>query len=274
MRIALIADPHLSMLDRDHCGMNLGVTQCVTEALIEDVQRRQPGLVVWMGDLTHEGSAEVRSRFAELHARLMVTSVQFSGNHDVEHIDKAEFARQSVPCVRRQWWQAAGWNLVVLDTVRELSPDNPNGELSEFDLRFLGDVARQASGPMLVMGHHPLRQRCLDTEAFRRAVEPFTGTGVYIGAHTHVDRYETVGNWHLLELAGCCCEPFGYHMAELSSRAIAIEPIPVEVEVPVPDGNAGHHANESEKLAEDAVGDGLANAQSRADATFPLRLVV
>lgn len=232
MQIALLADPHISLLDHDHCGMSLADTSRVVEALIDDVSARAPELVVWMGDLTHEGSEAARQRFAELHRRLPVTSVQFSGNHDVEHIDKAAFAARSVPCARRQWWQAAGWNLLVVDTVQEHSPDDPNGVLSPADLRFVHDVAQEAKGPMLVLGHHPMREPCLDPTGFWEAVEPFAGTGVYIAGHSHQDRHDTEHanrGWHALELAGCVWPPFGYHVASLSPDALTIEPITVQV---------------------------------------------
>lgn len=234
MKIALIADPHVSLLDRVHCGMNLAVTAAVTEAIIADVERRRPGLVVWLGDLTHEGTDAVRQRFAQIHRRLTVPSLQLLGNHDVEQIDKAGFIEQTVPCARRQWWQAAGWNLVLLDTVRERSPQNPNGTLSEADLRFLRDVAVEAKGPLLVMGHHPMQDRFIDPQPFFDAVSPLAGMGVYLGAHSHKDRYDTHCGWHRLELAGCCCVPYGYHLAQLSPDRMVIAPVRVEVESAAP----------------------------------------
>jgi DNA-binding transcriptional LysR family regulator len=230
VKIALIADPHVSLLDRIHCGMNLAVTVDVTEAIIATVERRRPDLVIWMGDLTHEGTEAVRQRFVQLHRRLTVPSLQLMGNHDVEQIHKAGFVDQTVPCIRRQWWQAAGWNLVLVDTVRERSPGDSSGMLSESDLRFLHDVAAEATGPLLVMGHHPVHDRFMDPDPFFQAVAPLAGTGVYIGAHSHKDRHDVHRSWHRLELAGCCCVPYGYHIVELSPDRMIITPIRVEVE--------------------------------------------
>ncbi len=229
MKIALIADPHVSLLDRTHCGMRLAENAIITEAVIADVARRRPDLVIWMGDLTHEGTDAVRERFVDLHGGLAVPALQFLGNHDVEHIDKAGFARDTLPCVRRQWWHVAGWDVVVLDTVRELSPSDPSAVLTPAEARFLHDVASEATGPLLVMGHHPIRPQYLDTSVFWEAVAPHRGTGVYLGGHTHNDRYEVEGDWHLFDVASCCHRPFGYRWLQLSPGRMSLEPITVPV---------------------------------------------
>lgn len=229
MKIALVADPHVSLLEHTHCGMALGDNTAVTRAVIADINRHRPDMVIWMGDLTHEGTAEVRRCFADLHTRLEVPSVAFLGNHDVEHIDKAGFARETIPCARRMWWHMAGWNVVLLDTVRELSPDDPSGILSASESRFLRDVADESSGPMLVMGHHPLRPRYFDTQAFFNAASSCHSTGVYLGAHSHNDHYERSGAWHVFDIASCCHRPFGYRLMELSSRRLSITPVTVQV---------------------------------------------
>lgn len=229
MDIALIADPHVSLLEHTHCGMRLAETAPVTEAVIADVVQRRPDLVIWMGDLTHDGTEAVRRRFLDLHGQLNVPTLQFLGNHDVEHIDKAGFSRETVPCVRRQWWHVAGWDLVVLDMVRELSPEDKSATLSSAEARFLHDVASEATGPLLVMGHYPVRSQYFDTSLFWDAVAPHQGTGVYLGGHTHNDRYEVEGDWHLFDVASCCQRPFGYHWMELHPQGLTIRPVSVEM---------------------------------------------
>lgn len=231
LNIALVADPHYSMLDKRHCEIELGQTAPLCEALVEDINRRQPDYTIWMGDLIHESVDEVRSRFAGCVRRLSVPSLFFSGNHDVEMIGKADFARQTVPCLRRLWWQAEGWDIAIIDTVEESAVP---GCLCRGDRLFIREVLDQAEGPVLVMGHHPFlgRRGILSAEDSGRFEEDlrefngsFSGVGVYIGAHTHKNIVSVHENWHRLEIASCSSWPFNYHWLELSPQGLAVKTV-------------------------------------------------
>lgn len=251
MQIALIADPHVSLLRQPHGEMNLGDTVRMTEAIVADIQCRQPDLVIWLGDLTHENTPVARQQFSQLQSRLTLPSLHLLGNHDVEQIDKAGFAREVVPCLRRQWWQMAGWDLVVLDTVQELSPHDPNGVLGAGDLRFLEEVAGESAGRLLVMGHHPLRLPYMNPQPFWAAIRSFAGTGVYIGGHSHLNFHQppdvlpaqVAGTWHTLEVSSCCVPPAGYHLLSLSEKSLTIEEIVLQLPDRVEGGLTGKNLN-------------------------------
>lgn len=228
MRIALIADPHVSLTDRPHTNIRLIDTLAITAAVVDDVEHAKPDLVIWMGDLTHEGSPEVRAAFKQLASRLTVPSLWMMGNHDVERISKSAFAQAIGPCVRRMLMQVAGWNLVILDTVPELTPHNPLAHWSPADTHFLRDAVQEAAGPMLVIAHHPPRSRYMSMQHLWQTLAGFKGTGVFIGGHSHRDMYTHEQGWHLVDVSSCCREPFGYHLLELSPQALTITAMPVK----------------------------------------------
>jgi hypothetical protein len=227
MQVALVADPHLSLRDAPHSNIRLADTEAITGAIIDDLERRRPDLAIWMGDLTHEGTPEVRRRFRELAGRLTVPCLWMLGNHDVELVTKQRFSGEVVPCVARTERALAGWRAVVVDTVPELAPGEPLGRWEEEDLGRLSAAARSSDSPLLVLAHHPLREKYLPMEDFWRAVAGFRGAGVFIGAHSHRDLYSRERGWHLLDVRSCCREPTAYHLLELSPGGLAIRAVGV-----------------------------------------------
>lgn len=228
MQIAIVADPHVSLSTTSHSNLTLADTVTVTEAVLDDLERRRPDLTIWLGDLTHEGTDAVRNHFARMACRLSVPCLWMLGNHDVEQVTKRKFASQVVPCVFQQRFHAAGWDVLILDTVRELSPHDPGGRWGEADLGLLRETAAANGGPMLVLSHHPMQH--LAPEPFWNAVGSLTCTGVYIGGHSHIDRYQTERNWHLIEVGSSSQVPYGYHWLELSAKQLTLSSISVHVE--------------------------------------------
>lgn len=230
MKLALVADPHLSFLKATHeGGLDLSHTPAIIKAVIDDLERRRPDLTVWTGDLTHEGTPNIRNAFRDLYQTLTVPSLAFVGNHDVELGTKHQFA-QVIPTVRRTWLAAFGWDVLIVDTVRELSQDT-SGDLSEVDIQLINSAASTSKGSLLIMGHHPLSSKWMSGEPFWEAVRPFKGTGVYIGSHTHEDRYEFVNNWHVIEIGSASVFPYGYRWLELSHDCLTLKRIQVNTNI-------------------------------------------
>lgn len=225
MQVALIADPHVSLADAPHSNIRLIDTVAIATAIIDELERRRPGLAIWMGDLTHDGSPAVRRCFKDMVRRVTVPRLWMLGNHDVERVTKQAFADEVVPCVSRMGMKVAGWNVVILDTVPELSPGDPMGRWHDADLRLLSAAA--GDGPLLVLAHHPPRDKYLEMGAFWRAVAGFRGTGVFIGGHSHRDLYSRERGWHLVDVSSCCRQPLGYHLLEISPQGLEIRTVAV-----------------------------------------------
>jgi Icc protein len=228
MEVALIADPHLSLLDLPHSNIRLIDTSHVVAAIVSELQRRGPELAIWMGDLTHEGTPAVRAKFAQLVKPLALPCLWMWGNHDVELLSKCAFSDALLPCVRQMWLRLAGWEVVILDTVPELTPRNPMGQWRESDLALLRAVAGSTQGPLLVLAHHPPREKYLDMTPFWSAVSGFSGQGVFIGGHSHRDLESTQGNWRLIDVSSCCRVPVGYHALTLEPGRLSLDFVPVK----------------------------------------------
>jgi predicted phosphodiesterase len=235
MQIAIIADPHVSLVDQPHKNIRLIDTLPMVRAIMADVAQRHPDLTLWLGDLTHDGTAEVRGQFRELARQFRVPNLWMWGNHDVEHVTKARFADEVMPCVMRMVLRAAGWDVVIVDTVPELTPANPMGVWSNADLQLLREAARNAAGPLLVLAHHPPRSKYMDMDAFWSAVSGFGGTGVFIGGHSHRDLYSMERGWHLVDVSSCCRMPQGYHWLTLSPYELTVRKFAVAVPVTGPE---------------------------------------
>ena len=226
MRIAVIADPHISQLDYEHCGMPLNRSIPNLHAVVESVNRERPDLAVWLGDLTHEGTPQVRAAFALIRRELRVPDVALVGNHDVETISKRDFAR-STPIVRRMWLSADGWDIAFIDTVQEFSPADPNGVITEADGVFLRDMARHSPRNLLVFSHHPINPDFTrETERFMGAVESLDGLVVHLGGHSHVSRRQEDGRRRLIEVESCNM-PLSWQRVELGESDLRLERIDV-----------------------------------------------
>jgi 3',5'-cyclic AMP phosphodiesterase CpdA len=224
MDIALIADPHVSLTAGNSRGRLLERTRDIAARTIADLNRRRPDLVVWLGDLTHEGTPEVRAVFAQLLRQLEPPALQIAGNHDVEAVTKTHFGHR-VPIVRRHWMTALGWQVLLIDTVQEYRPDDPTGRVEAIDVQLVKAAAAEASrrrGALLVLGHHPPRQGHLDAEAFFRGVGAPPATAVYVAGHTHQHRYEQIHGWHVIESAGMAMYPLEYRWLTLGPDRLRV----------------------------------------------------
>lgn len=226
MRIALLADPHLSLLPTNERGRRFTDSRAIVRAAIDQINESKPDLACWLGDLTHEGTPAVLDAFAGELRRLTVPSLQIVGNHDVQVPTKARFAR-TIPVIRRGLFQWAGWVVAVLDPVQELSPEDHDGVFTDADLAMARDaVALAAGGPLLVLCHQPPREgHCTNHAAFFESAAEHAGVGVSIAGHTHANRHERRGRWHVIERASLILHPLQWHLLELTPEALRLEAI-------------------------------------------------
>ena len=225
MEVLLLADPHLSEYPDNSKGRMFAHSRRLVREAIDTANARRPDLVFWLGDLTHEGTPAVRNAFAEELARLTVPSLQITGNHDVETISAEAFAKQ-IPVMGQGLLHWDGWTVAVLDTVKQRSPDDPDGFFAPPTLALLRDAIRTADGgPLLTLHHHPPRDRFTNHPDYFTVMAQHPGPAVSIAGHTHMNRYEVVQSCHCLERSAMIVSPIQIHRLSLSPQHLAIEPI-------------------------------------------------
>jgi len=226
MRVAVLADPHMSLLPEDRHGRLFTRSRAIVRAAIAAVNRMEPDVAVWLGDLTHEGTPEVRDAFICELAQLRAASLQIVGNHDVEIPSKLAFGSQ-IPIVQRAVLHWSGWTVAIIDTVVEYAPHDPDGRVTETDAALLREaVTTAAGGPLLVLSHHPPRPEFMaNPENFDAALADHTGTAVSLAGHTHANRSERRGRLRLIERSSLIMYPLECHLMELSPSQLTLEPV-------------------------------------------------
>ena len=114
-------------------------------AVIDEMQAIEPDVVVVKGDLTERGT---EAQFAAFLAAYGVFGDRLSfvrGNHDA--MLDPNLATEGAPYSV----EVGGVTLAVLDTV---IPGHVGGEVTRDQLQWLDDLAVEATGPVLVFGHH------------------------------------------------------------------------------------------------------------------------
>jgi Icc protein len=112
---------------------------------IAEMQAMAPDLVIVKGDLTSEGTLEEYARFLEFYGDAFGERLHhIRGNHDAYH-------SEDIQCDNRKRIDLAGVTLVTIDTVR---PGSAGGTVYDEDLEWLDELARTATRPVLVFGHH------------------------------------------------------------------------------------------------------------------------
>jgi predicted phosphodiesterase len=162
-------------------------------AVIEEIRALDPDAVVVKGDLTSDGSDGEYAEFLAAYGSLGERMRHVRGNHDA--MQDPTMAIEGAPYA----FSLDGVTIAVLDTV---IPGTDRGQLPAEELGWLEDVARDATGPVLALGHHP----CFDVEHGNRSGRPYFGINVddsdalvdafarhdnlvgYFAGHTHRNR--------------------------------------------------------------------------------------
>lgn len=117
----------------------------MNEGAVSEIAAIDPAAIIVKGDLTTNGTIEEYQAFLDCYATAFgerLTHVR--GNHDGYH--GATFA--DVPTQRID---LPGVTIAVIDTT---IPRAPNGQVTDDQFEWLGDVASDADRPVLVFGHH------------------------------------------------------------------------------------------------------------------------
>ena len=226
MKIAVLADPHLSFLMTDDTERMFTHSRQIVDAAIASVNEDHFDLALWLGDLTHEGTQETRDAFADALTALQPPTMQICGNHDVEIPSKQTFA-ETIPIVGRAILAWESWTVVFVDYVVEHAPHAPNGVVHDEDEAILRQaVHKAAGGPLLVISHQAPREFGMDNpQRFHDAVAHHTGTLVSLAGHTHRNYYVCDGNRHFIERSSLTAHPLELHALTLSPSGFHIEPI-------------------------------------------------
>jgi 3',5'-cyclic-AMP phosphodiesterase len=155
MRIAQITDPHMTAGPPEPGGYDAAAALA---AVLAEVERLRPDVVLLTGDLAADGRPEEYRRLRTLFAAAPVPVVAVPGNHDA----REAFARELAGSAIRVGAGPGLWlehddgpvRLIGLDT---LGPDGSDaGVLGEAQLAWLAGRLRQDDGrPVLIFMHHP-----------------------------------------------------------------------------------------------------------------------
>jgi predicted phosphodiesterase len=166
--------------------------EVMNAAVIDEIRAIEPAAVVVKGDLTERGTDEQFAAFLAAYGVFGDRLAFVRGNHDA--ITDPTLAIEDAPYTV----ELAGCTLAVLDTVE---PGREGGRLGADQVQWLDDLAAEATGPVLVFGHHhvwptdsPLRPdpyfgiRPDDSEALVAVVARRENIVGYFAGHTHGNR--------------------------------------------------------------------------------------
>ena len=166
--------------------------ETMNAAVVAEIDALGPDAVVVKGDLTDTGTEDQFAAFLAAYGGFGDRLAFVRGNHDamVDPTLAVEDAPYSV--------DLAGCTLAVLDTV---DPGRPGGRLTADQVQWLDDLAVEATGPVLVFGHHhvwpvdaPVRPDDYfgigpdDSEALVAVVGRRENIVGYFAGHTHGNR--------------------------------------------------------------------------------------
>ena len=166
--------------------------EVMNRAAIDEIEAIDPDAVIVKGDLTDLGTAEQYQLFLDAYGRLGTRLYHVRGNHDAM-ID-ASMAVEGAPYAI----EVKGATLAVLDTT---APGTDKGRLPRGQVAWLDQLARDATTPVLVYGHHhPWDPASAvrtddyfginpdDSEAFLDVVARRESIAGYFAGHTHRNR--------------------------------------------------------------------------------------
>lgn len=126
MKIALLADPHLSDLQ------NTPQEESLDWALYE-LERLRPDACVWLGDITAGGSADAAMRFLKKVERLPFPSVTVPGNSDIRSPESAPIMERFLSNYQKGL-KLAGARIVGVNTSHNFIYENERERLQKLDI--------------------------------------------------------------------------------------------------------------------------------------------
>ena len=166
--------------------------ETMNAAVIDEIRALGPDVVVVKGDLTDRGTEEQFAAFLAAYGTFGDRLAFVRGNHDA--MLDPNLAIEGAPYTI----ELAGVTLAIVDTVE---PGRAGGQLPADQVQWLDDVAGEATGPVMVFGHHhvwPLDAssrpddffgiRPADSEALVAVVARRENVVGYFAGHTHGNR--------------------------------------------------------------------------------------
>jgi 3',5'-cyclic AMP phosphodiesterase CpdA len=166
--------------------------EMMNAAVIDEMRALAPDVVLVKGDLTDTGTEEQYAAFLAAYGTFGDRLAFVRGNHDAM-LDPT-LAVEDTPYTV----ELAGVTLAVVDTV---DPGRAGGRLGRDQVQWLDDLAVEASGPVLVFGHHHIWPtdaavrpddyfgiRPDDSEALVEVVAARDNIVGYFAGHTHGNR--------------------------------------------------------------------------------------
>ncbi len=182
--------------------------ETMSRAVVEDMRALAPDAVVVKGDLTRVGLPDEYAAFLAAYGVLGDRMYHVRGNHDA--MTDPSMAIEDSPYAI----ELDGVTLAVVDTV---IPGTHGGQLSADQVQWVSDLAAEATGPVLVFGHHYLWDLASDTrnphtfginpddsEALAAVVAGQENIVGFFAGHTHrnrVRRYPHVRDVPFAEVA-------------------------------------------------------------------------
>jgi Icc protein len=181
--------------------------EVMNDGAIDAITRLDADAVVVKGDLTDKGTEDEYDAFLRSYRRLGDRMHHVRGNHDA-------MITETIAATGPFAVALDGVTLAVLDTVR---PGTDRGRISRAQLDWLDDVARDATDPVLVFGHHhpwdPSSHERNDayfginpddSEALCALIDRRPAIAGYFAGHTHrtrVRRFAQARNVPVVEIA-------------------------------------------------------------------------
>lgn len=238
LRIALTGDLHYFRLEKGQADSEelAEGRRLFFETYLRAFLEYEADWHISIGDFTHNGHEE---EFEELNRLLKEKGVRYRmalGNHDTQSLAKSRIAELTgFPAYDVVHTDEA--TLVFLDTAKEMSPHNWEGEIDEEQLAWLEAViADSGSKTLLVFAHHPVYGTTTHSTDKWLSVRPGSrlryvlaakdGQGVYFNGHNHVNSIVQSGHWHFVQSAAALCHP-SFKIIEVGEEYISIREIPV-----------------------------------------------
>jgi predicted phosphodiesterase len=193
--------------------------EVMNRAAAEEMQALDPDLVLVKGDLTNAGTLDEYQQFLDCYGNAFGDRLHhIRGNHDAydaEHIQTVNQKRIELP----------GVIIATIDTVR---PGSAGGTVYDHDLEWLEALAREATQPVLIFGHHHVWDPATsyrsedyfgiqpdESEKFIKLVARHDALRGFFAGHTHRNRvryFPQTGNFPWVEVG--CVKDFPGNWAE------------------------------------------------------------
>jgi Icc protein len=212
LKLVLVGDIHLG--PNTECRPGEEAPELMTRFVRLVNEEIKPDLVIEMGDRfnnkSHNEDLEHARQLNAILKNLSMPCLCVIGNHDVQHVSKAETEQVFGGPVSYRTVSIRGFRLVFLDTTEPVI-EHVGGSVSERQLGWLETQLGTGDEPKIVFGHHPLDEQSLDgnphfvkfppfayirnREQVRQVLRGGRNVLAYINGHVHWFNYFAEYAW-------------------------------------------------------------------------------